>query len=175
MSTFIELAWKIAAPVASGAAGVAGTIWKITKDLEDRLRTVERERLPVTERWVDAFKTKTYPDDIAALKKLVDEVKQQLNDELDKLYEELRGRGKERREERRLQAELTKNYLSLLNRVEHCENAISALNTSFTQFAKGQQDQWQEISRALGHIEGWLRAMSSRRTTSGEFQGPTKR
>lgn len=173
MSGLLDLAWKVLPPVLSGAGGVAGTVWKITKNLEDRLRTLERERLPRTEDWVTGFKDKKYPDDIAALKKLVEDLKKEVFDEFESLYGELRGRGKERREERRLQAELTKNYLSLFNRVEQCEKAISSLDASFTQFAKGQQEQWQEISRALGHIEGWLRAMNSRRTTSGEFQGPT--
>lgn len=177
MSTLIELAWKIAAPVASGAAGVAGTIWKITKDLEDRVRTIERERLPKTEDWVkghtEKWLDKKYPEDIAALKKLIDDLKKDVNEEFDSLYNELKGRGKERREERRLVSKLTQNFLTLQQRVGQCEEALKKLNEAFTQHAKGQQEQWQEISRALGHIEGWLRAMSSRRTTSGEFQGPT--
>lgn len=175
MSAFIELAWKVAAPVVSGAAGVAGTLWKITKDLEDRMRTLERERLPKTEDWVSGFKDKKYPEDLAALKKLIDELKKETDEEFDSLYNELKGRGKERREERRLVSKLTQNFLTLQQRVGQCEEALKKLNEAFTQHAKGQQEQWQEISRALGHIEGWLRAMSSRRTTSGEFQGPTKR
>lgn len=175
----IALAWKVVPPVVSGVGGVAGTVWKVTKDLEDRLRTIERERLPKTEDWVknhtDKWLDKKYPEDLAALKKLIDDLKAETDDEYDKLYKELQGRGKERREERRLNATLARNFLALQQRVQHCEEAIGKLNEAFTQHAKGQQEQWQEISRALGHIEGWLRAMSSRRTTSGEFQGPMKR
>ena len=179
MPGLIELAWKVVPPVLSGVGGVAGTVWKVTKDLEDRLRTLERERLPRTEEWVknhlEKWVEKKYPEDLAALRKLVNDLKGETDEEFNKLYDELKGRGRERREERRLASRLTENFLSLQTRVKQCEDAITKLNDTFTQHAKGQQEQWQEISRALGHIEGWLRAMSSRRTTSGEFQGPTKR
>lgn len=157
-----ELIWKVVAPVASGAAGVAGTLWRVTKDLEDRLRVVEREKLVQ----IDGH--------ITALKTLISQLESGTNSEFDKLYEELKGRGKERREERRLISRLTENYLAHQTRITNCENVITKLNESFTEHAKGQQEQWQEISRALGNIEGWLRAMSSRRSSSGEFPGPPK-
>jgi hypothetical protein len=179
VSGLIELAWKIVPPVLSGVGGVAGTIWKVTKNLEDRVRTIERERLPKIEDWVknhtEKWLEKKYPEDIGALRKLIEDLKKDVNEEFDSLYSELRGRGKERREERRLTSKLTENFLALQARVQNCEEAIKKFNEMFTQHVKGQQEQWQEISRALGHIEGWLRAMSSRRTTSGEFPGPTKR
>ncbi len=173
MSTLLELAWKIAAPVASGAAGVAGTLWKITKNLEDRVRVLEKERLPPTESWIVTFTKDEYPSDLASLKKLVSDLKIDIDEELERFHDEIKGRDKEHREERRLQSKLASNYLSLLSRVSACESAASKLNDSFTQFAKGQQEQWQEISRALGNIEGWLRATNSRRTP-GEFPAPKR-
>lgn len=172
MSSLIDLAWKVVPSVLSGAGGVVGTIWKVTKNLETRVRDIELIHLPNIRNAFSSFRDGKYPEDVAALKKLVDNLKTETDKEFDALYGELRGRGKERREERRLTASLTANYLELQQRVSQCETAINKLNEAFTQHAKGQQEQWQEISRALGHIEGWLRAMSSRRTSSGEFQGP---
>jgi hypothetical protein len=197
VSALIELAWKVAAPVASGAAGVAGTIWKITKSLEDRVRVLEKEVLPdllrragelekhkddvldeqlpkilvEAKKYFDDFKGGKYTDDVRALKALFDSVKADLEKETEDIYTELRERSKERNATRRLLTKLSERYLALEGRIEAVEEGFQKHNDAFVAHAREQREQWQEINRALGHIEGFLRAMNSRKT-SQEFPAP---
>lgn len=166
--SFLELAWKVVPPVVSGAVGVAGTLYKLTKSLDERVKKLEDIRVRDLENHNSSFSTK-YKEDVAGLKALIDELKKEIDKEVEDLYSELRGRARERLDGRRLQTKLSERYLALEGRVENCEKAINNLNESFVQFSKGQQEQWQEINRVLGTIEGWLRATTTR--NSGSFPG----
>lgn len=166
-----ELAWKVIPSAASAVAGAAGALWKLTKSLEDRIKHLEDIRVRDLEKHKDTF-GESYKKDIGGLKSLLDELRQDLEKEVGEVYSELRGRSKERLDARRLQTKLSERYLALESRVEAAEKGLASLHTQFVEHAKGQNEQWQEIARALGNIEGWLRAMSSRRS-SQEFQAPT--
>lgn len=157
----MALVWKVGPPVASGVAGVFSALWRLTQTIEKRVADLER------------FKTEKYPFDMAAMKTILDGLREHINKEIEDLYTELRGRSRERLDARRLQTKLSERYLAMEGRVEALEKTLDALNTSFVEHAKGQNDQWQEISRALGQLEGWLRATSSSRRSSQEFTAPT--
>lgn len=165
-----ELAWKVIPSAASAVAGAAGALWRLTKSLEDRIKHLEDIRVRDLENKNSTF-DESYKKDIGGLKTLLDTLRKDLEKEVEELYSELRGRSKERLDARRLQSKLSERYLALESRVEVAEKAITSLHNQFVEHAKGQNEQWQEIARALGHIEGWLRAMSSRRNSS-EFQAP---
>lgn len=197
MGDLLDLIVKYGTPVATGAAGVAGTIWKVTKSLEERVKTLETVKVPdldrrakeleehkddvldeklpgvITElkKYFDDFKSGKYADDMGAVKRLFDEIKQDLEKETQDIYEELRARAKERATTRRLLLKLNERYLALEDRVQACEKSFQQHNEAFIQHAREQREQWQEINRALGHIEGFLRATNSRRN-SQEFQAP---
>lgn len=149
MPALMELVWKVAPPVVSGIGGVIGAVWRLTQSLDRRVENLER------------FIKEKYPEQHAALLK-----------EIDTVYKELQARSKERVDTRRLQTKLSERYFAIETRVENLEKTLAALNESFVEHAKGQNDQWQEISRALGQLEGWLRATSSSRRSSQEFSAP---
>lgn len=170
--TVLDLAWKVVPSAASAVAGAAGALWRLTKSIEDRVHHLETVRVRDLESHKTTFGEK-YVTDLNALKTLLDELKKELHREVEDVYGELRGRSKERLDARRLQTRLSERYLALEGRLEAVEKNLTSLHNQFVEHAKGQNEQWQEIARALGNIEGWLRAMSSRRTTSQEFRAPT--
>lgn len=143
---------KVLPPVLSGAAGVLATAWRYAKSFTDRLAIVEK--------LVSDLRMHFGEDPPANLKALLNDLRKELTD----IDTDLKRRARERSDMRRLSTRLSDRYFALDARLDACEKSISDLNTSFVTFSKEQQDQWQDMTRMLGQVEGYLRGMTQ---TSG--------
>lgn len=145
---------KVAFPVLSGAGGVGVTIWRFSASVSARLEAVERA-------WKQ-FSDHDYPRErnelVAALKTL----RQDIAKELNKIQNDDSRSTRERSDARRLHANLSDRVAQMEFRVQGCEKAIQDLNDQFETFAKEQNELWQNMTRTLGQIEGYLRGVATR-------------
>lgn len=162
---------KVLPPVLAGAGGVATTIWRVTKGLKDKIEEVERQLNKLKEdNTREHGELKKESTDLKSdLEKAVEQFKKDVDKEIDEIYAALKARSKEQADLRRLVNKTQERYLTIEQRVEHCEKTINELNQEMTNYIKEQQEQWQATSRALGQIEGYLRATTRR--PSGSFPG----
>lgn len=131
---------KVAAPLLAGGAGVGTTIWRMTASMSSRLENLENA-------WKH-FKEEEHP-------------REKLESSTT-----LSGLEKEKTDVRRVLASLNERILLLERRVSVCEKDIETLDAQWRQFAKEQGEQWQDMTRTLGQLEGWMKAKTG---GSGQF------
>jgi len=149
---------KVAAPLASGGLGVGATIWRMTASLSNRLEKIENAWKHFTE--------DVYPREKQEASNTLQTEVRSLRSSLGELGErELRDE-KERLDVRRVLASLNERLLLAERRIAVCEKDIETLDAQWRQFAKEQGEQWQDMTRTLGQLEGWMKAKTG---GSGQF------
>ncbi len=155
---------KVAAPVVSGGLGVGATIWRMTASLSSRLADVEQA-------WKH-FKDDEYPRDRQDLVTALNNALRPLRADIESVQTEMRKESRERADVRRVLASLNERLLVIERRVAVCEKDVETLDAQWRQFAKEQGEQWQDMVRTLGQLEGWMKARSA--STSSDQYPPTK-
>lgn len=143
---------KVALPVLSGAGGVGASIWRMSVTLSNRIEKLEAS-------WI-LFTEKDYPKDKSDFTAALHQLHQFILKELQDLRNDSKNGARERSDARRLSTSLVDRLVQLEHQLAECSKAVDTLEEQLRQFMKEQHDQWQDMTRTLGQIEGYLRGVT---------------
>lgn len=169
---------KVLPPFLTGTTGAVGAVWRFTAKVSARIGALEQGlgalQIALESSRIDSAKNrKDLEVAVEELRRVLTLAKTDIEHDVDEIYSTLKARAKEQADLRRIFNKLTERYLVLETRVEAAETAVNKINESLKDFMQEQHEQWQQMSKALGQIEGYLRGISRRSSTSGSFP-PTK-
>lgn len=128
----VDILTKVAPPVVSGVGGALTAAWRFTTGIVVRVKKLE-----------DAQKRLTATFEILG----------QSYKDLEKSIEDLRNQ----KQLQRLTDKVTKNE----RRISELDEDIARIDKTIMDFVKEQNDQWQNMNRQLGRLEGILQGRES--------------
>ncbi len=151
-SFLLQAAEKVIVPIATALIGVVVTLWQTSQKKKDE-RDAQKQRLETVESLLASLS--------AAYKK-----------DFEALSASLQAKSAEVRQAMRSFAKLTERYATLEGEIGRMAKNIEHYDVEMATFIKEQQELWRGTNQQIGQVEGYLKAMHRRDSSS--FQSPTK-